>query len=119
MNDEQQSSVCIALFRMKKFLVFESCMFSLVERTCCMGPYAVVDYNLTLCRRQSRLQHIYHGQLYARVDLNSMPESTLSPSQGLRIWPQGERQSEKTKLKWAKGKKKITENDREQTQRRE
>jgi hypothetical protein len=35
-----------------------------------MGPYAGVDYNLTLCRLQSRLQHIYHGQLYARVDLN-------------------------------------------------
>ncbi len=26
-----------------------------------MGPYAGVDYNLTLCR----LQHIYHGQPYA------------------------------------------------------
>jgi hypothetical protein len=36
---------------------------------------------------QSRLQHIYYGQPYARVDLNPMPESTLSPSQGLRIWP--------------------------------
>ncbi len=49
---------------------------------------AIVDYNLTLCRRQSRLQHIYHGKPYARVDLNPMQESTLSPSQGLRIWPQ-------------------------------
>jgi hypothetical protein len=29
-----------------------------------MGPYAEVDYNLDLCR----LQHIYHGQPYARVD---------------------------------------------------
>ncbi len=27
------------------------------------------------------------GQPYARVDLNSVPESTLSPSQGLRLWP--------------------------------
>jgi hypothetical protein len=27
------------------------------------------------------------GQPYARVDLNLMPESTLSPCQGLRIWP--------------------------------
>jgi hypothetical protein len=27
-----------------------------------MGPYAGVDYNLTLCPLQSRLQHIYHGQ---------------------------------------------------------
>ncbi len=36
---------------------------------------------------KSRLQHIYHWQHYARVDLNPMPESTLSPSQGLWIWP--------------------------------
>jgi hypothetical protein len=48
-----------------------------------MRPYAGVDYNLTLCPVQSRLQHIYHGQPYARVDPNSKPESTLSPSQGL------------------------------------
>ncbi len=34
-----------------------------------MGPYAGVGYNLTLCPLQSRLQHIYHGQPYARVDL--------------------------------------------------
>jgi hypothetical protein len=27
------------------------------------------------------------GQSYARFNLNPMPESTLSPSQGLRIWP--------------------------------
>jgi hypothetical protein len=32
-----------------------------------MWPYAVVDYNLTLCRRQSRLQHIYQWQPNARV----------------------------------------------------
>jgi hypothetical protein len=49
-----------------------------------MGPYAVVGNNLTW----SRLQRICHGQPYARDDLNSMPESTLSTSQGLRIWPQ-------------------------------
>jgi hypothetical protein len=48
-----------------------------------MGPYAGVDYNLTLCPHQSRLQHIYHGQSYARVDLNPTPESILSPRQGL------------------------------------
>jgi hypothetical protein len=53
-----------------------------------MGPYAGVDYNLNLCPLQSRLQHIYHRQPYARVDLNPTTESTLSPSQGLRIWPQ-------------------------------
>ncbi len=50
-----------------------------------MGPY--VDYNLTSCPLQSRLQHIYYGQPYARVDLNPMPESTLSPTQVLWIWP--------------------------------
>jgi hypothetical protein len=35
-----------------------------------MGPHAGVDYNLNLCPLQSRLQHIYHGQPNARVDLN-------------------------------------------------
>ncbi len=43
----------------------------------------VVDNSLTLCRPQ----HMYHGQPYARVNLNPVPESTLYPSQGLRIWP--------------------------------
>jgi hypothetical protein len=33
---------------------------------------------ITLCP----LQHIYLGQPYARVDLNPMPESTLSPLSG-------------------------------------
>jgi hypothetical protein len=51
-----------------------------------MRPYAGVDYNLNLFPLQSRLQHIYHGQPYARVDLNPVPESTFSPSQGLWIW---------------------------------
>jgi hypothetical protein len=55
----------------------------------CKGPYARVDYNLTLCPLQSRLQRIYHGQPYARVYRNPKPESTLSPSQGLHIWPLG------------------------------
>jgi hypothetical protein len=57
------------------------------RKTWCMGPCAGVDYNLTLCLLQSRLQHIYHGQPYARVDLNPMSESTLSPNKGLWIWP--------------------------------
>jgi hypothetical protein len=48
-------------------------------------PHTGVDYYFGLGRLQSRLRH---GQPYARVDLNHMPESTLSPSQGLRIWPQ-------------------------------
>jgi hypothetical protein len=52
-----------------------------------MGPYAGVDHNLILCPLQSRLHH--HGQPYARVNLNPMSESTLSPSHGLWIWPQG------------------------------
>ncbi len=42
-----------------------------------MGPYARVDYNLTLCPLLSRLQHIYHGQTF---DLNPMPDSISSPS---------------------------------------
>jgi hypothetical protein len=37
---------------------------------------------------QSRLQCMYHGQFYAKVDRNPVPESTLFPSQGLWIWPQ-------------------------------
>ncbi len=52
-----------------------------------MGSYAGVDYNLTLCPLQSRLQHIYNGQPYARVDLNPMSESTLTECQS-RLYPQ-------------------------------
>ncbi len=52
-----------------------------------MGPYAGVDYSLTLCPLQSRLQHIYHEHPYVTVDLNPIPESTLSPCQELWIWP--------------------------------
>ncbi len=37
------------------------------------------EFSITL-PLQSRLQHIYHWQRYAKVDLNPMPaESTLSP----------------------------------------
>ena len=36
----------------------------------------------TNCTLQSRLQHVYLRQLHVRVDLNRMPESALSPSQG-------------------------------------
>ncbi len=57
------------------------------KKTWCIGPNARVDYNLTLYPLQSRLQQMYHGQPYARVDINHMPELTLSPSKGLRIWP--------------------------------
>jgi hypothetical protein len=55
-----------------------------------MGPYAGVDYNLTLCPlQQSRLQHFYHGHsaTLCQSRPNPMPESTLSPNQGLWIWP--------------------------------
>jgi len=45
-----------------------------------LGPYAGVDYNLTLCPLQSRIQHIYPMG-------NPMPVSTFFPSQGLWIWP--------------------------------
>jgi hypothetical protein len=38
------------------------------RKTLCTEPYAGVDYNLTLCPLQSRLQQIYHRELYARVD---------------------------------------------------
>ncbi len=38
-----------------------------------MGSYAEVDYNHTLCPLQSRIQHLYHGQTYARV--NFSPQS--------------------------------------------
>ncbi len=54
------------------------------EKTWYMGPYAGVDYNLTF----GQLQHIYHGQAYAKTDLYPMLVSTSSPSQGLWIWPQ-------------------------------
>jgi hypothetical protein len=42
-------------------------------------PYAGVDYKLTLCPLPSRLQHIYHGQPYARGD--------FIPQSDTWIWP--------------------------------
>jgi hypothetical protein len=49
-----------------------------------MGPYAGVDYELTLCPLKSRLHHIYHGQPLAKVDLN--PQSgTLDVASGSYI----------------------------------
>jgi hypothetical protein len=53
------------------------------RKTWCMGPYAGVYYNLTLCPLQRRLQHIYQWLPYARVDTSPMPESILFPSQWL------------------------------------
>ncbi len=49
------------------------------RKTLYMGPNAGVDYNPTLCPLQIRFQHIFHGQPYVIVDLNHLPESTLSP----------------------------------------
>jgi hypothetical protein len=44
-----------------------------IQRKTLVGPYSGVDYNLTLCPLQSRLQHIYHGKPYTRVDF--IPQS--------------------------------------------
>jgi hypothetical protein len=33
-----------------------------------MPELTITEYNLTLCRLESRLQHIYYGQPYAGVD---------------------------------------------------
>ncbi len=51
------------------------------RKTWCMGPG--VDYNLILCPLQSRTMG---GQPYATVDLNPMPESTLTLCQS-RLFP--------------------------------
>jgi hypothetical protein len=67
-----------------------------IQRKIYMGPYAGVDYT-TSPYVHSRVDSntFYHGQPYARVDLNPTPESTLSPESGtldlasdvsLRIW---------------------------------
>ncbi len=50
-----------------------------IQRKTWMGPYAAVDYNLT----SGRLQHVFLGQPNPGVDLNPMPESTLSSNQDL------------------------------------
>jgi hypothetical protein len=58
------------------------------RKTWYMGPYAGVNYNLTVSPLQRRLQHIYYGQPFARVDLSPIYQSRLyPPSQGLWIWP--------------------------------
>ncbi len=46
-----------------------------------------MPYNLNLFPLQCRLQHMYHGHPYARVNLDPMLKLTLSPSQWLWIWP--------------------------------
>ena len=53
-----------------------------------MGPSAGIDYNLILCHsRVDSNTFAMGGQPYASVDLNPVPESTLSPSQGRLICP--------------------------------
>ncbi len=61
--------------------LYETSRFNLVgvlrpntKKTWCMGPHAGVHYNLT---RVSTPTHLL-GKPYPRVDLNAMPESTLS-----------------------------------------
>ncbi len=55
-----------------------------------MGPFAGVDYSLALCQLHSRLQHIYRGQTYARVELNPIPKSSRLCPPGrdfeFRLW---------------------------------
>jgi hypothetical protein len=52
-----------------------------------MGPYAGVDYNVTLCPLQGRLQHIYNGQPLARVDLTLCQSRLYPPVRDFWIWP--------------------------------
>jgi hypothetical protein len=47
-----------------------------------MGPYVGVDNNLTVCRCQSRLQQIYHGQTYDKVDLSLYYRVDFIPQSG-------------------------------------
>jgi len=56
-----------------------------------MGPYAGADYNITnvhsIVDSNTFSMGLPIGQPYARVDLNHIPESTLSPSQRFWILP--------------------------------
>ncbi len=47
-----------------------------------MGPYAGVDYDLTSCPLQSRLQHIYYGQPFDRFDPLTLCQRRLNPLVG-------------------------------------
>jgi hypothetical protein len=40
-------------------------------------PELTLTSQITVCRGQSRLQHIYHGQPYARVNLNPSKDMAL------------------------------------------
>jgi hypothetical protein len=54
----------------------------------CLGPYAGAASPYVHSRVDSNTLTMSKQPLQARVDLNPMPESTLSPSQGLWIWSQ-------------------------------
>ncbi len=72
--------------------IFRQLIFNVQSRGCIqretlgMGPYSRADYNLTLCRLQIRLLHIYHGQPYASADL-TLCQSRLYPR--VRDWEFG------------------------------
>ncbi len=74
------------LFSSSFYLLDGCCFFQIKTRgriqrkTWCMGPYAVVDYNVTLCPLQSQLQHMYSTMG------NSIPESTLTLCQS-QLYP--------------------------------
>jgi hypothetical protein len=58
-----------------------------------MGPYVGVDYNLTLCDVHSRVDSntFTMSNPMPESTLNLyMPDSNLSNSQGLWIWPLGD-----------------------------
>ncbi len=88
---------CI-FFSCRPSVAFSTAWDYIQRQAWCTGPYAGVDYNLTLCQLQSRLQHSLRlslretwcmgiGQPYTRVDLYPMAESTKSHSQEFGIWP--------------------------------
>jgi hypothetical protein len=52
----------------------------------CIGPHAVVDYNLTLCPLQ-----LYHGQPYAIVDLIPCQSRLFPPIRDLGFAPSDRR----------------------------
>ncbi len=57
------------------------------RKTWCMDPGTELTITSPCVHSRVDSQHIYHGQPCSRVDLNHMPVSTLSPSEGLWIWP--------------------------------
>jgi hypothetical protein len=56
-----------------------------------MGPG--VDNNFTLCSLQSRLQHIFHGEPYARVVFIPRSRTLIWPHTKLAPWAMGMEES--------------------------